>query len=517
MKNSEKKEKCNKKEEKLKKDSKELIKKDTKRAKGKLKSIFNVLKNKWLKNTTMTVVLIAIIIGAYIGINFVFEKLNLTDIDFTKSKMFTLSEASKTKIKDIDKEVNITLINLSEYQYLIDYANKYTQLNKNIKVEQIDDLVSRVDLKEKYNLQDTSQIIIIKTEENDTTLSMYDLTTYDYSTGEQIDRTEEAITNAIVNITLEDKPKIYFLTGHNKYPTDYFNVLLSKLEDEANEVKTWDILINGDIPEDTDCLIITTLKDDLTELERDEILKYIINGGNIMLLNDPNPTDTEMSNFNKILETYGISMPKGIVFEQEDSRMLYGSPVFVKPTIEHNPNSSNVNMEIDFCLLESGIIEFEESDKLKELGIEYTKIAQTSGKAFLRTNYSIQTLDKTDSDEDASHKTVAAIVTKTINDETKSKLVVYANSAFATNMEIPLNQMYYTYAIDLRNNQDMILNSISYLTERTDTIIIRKDNDSVKYTVTKAQNNIILIIIFSIPALIVITGIVVWQVRRRRK
>lgn len=517
MKNSEKKKNCNKKEEKLKKDSKEFIKKDTKKTKNEFKSIMNVLKNKWLKNTTMTVVLIAIIIGAYIGINFVFEKLNLTDIDFTKSKMYTLSEASKTKIKDIDKEVNITLINLGEYQYLIDYANKYTQVNKNIKVEQIDDLVSRIDLKEKYNLQDTSQIIIIKTEENDTTLGMYDLITYDYSTGEQIDRTEEAITNAIVNITLEDKPKIHFLTGHNKYPTDYFNVLLSKLEDEANEVKTWDILINGEIPEDTDCLIITTPKEDFTELERDAILTYINNGGNIMLLNDPNPTDTELNNFNKILEAYGISMPKGIVFEEEDTKMLYGSPVFVIPTIEHNPITSHINMEIDFCLLESGIIEFEESDKLKELGIEYTKIAQTSEKAFLRTNYSIEALNKTDSDLDAAYKTVAAIVTKTINDETKSKLVVYANSAFATNMQIPLNQMYYTYAIDLRNNQDMVLNSISYLTERTDTIIIRKDNDSVKYTVTKAQNNIILVVIFSIPALIVITGIVVWQIRRRRK
>lgn len=507
----------NNKEENVKKDSKELIKRDVKNSKNIFKKIWTIIKKKWLKNTTMTIVLIAMIIGAYIGINFAFEQLNLTDLDFTKSKLYTLSDASKTKVKDIKEEVNIILINFSEYEYLLDYANKYTQVNKNIKVEQVDNLDSRLDLKNEYGLDSTSQLIIIKTPDNETTLTINDLFTYDYSTYEQIDLTEEALTNAIVSVTIEEKPKVYFLTGHNRYSESYFSLLLSQLEGEANEVKSWDILINGNIPDDCDCLIITTLKEDIEDIEKDAILNYINNGGNIILLSDPNTSDTQMANFNAILDVYGISMPQGIVIEENKSHMLYELPEFIIPIMNGNSITNNINMKIDFCLIDSGIIKFAEDEKLKELGVEYEKIAYTSDKAFLRSDYSIASITKTDADTDAARETVAALVTKTINDEVKTKLVVYANSIFATNMQVPLNQMYYTYPINLRNNEDMVLNSIAYLTERTDTIIIRKDNDAVTYTVTAVQNRIILSVIFAVPAIIVIMGIVVWQIRRRRK
>lgn len=517
MKNKENKKKAVIKEENVKNDKNALIKKDTKKSKGKINKIRTIIKNKWIKNTTMTIALIVIIIAVYIGINFAFEKLNLTDLDFTKSKLYTLSDASKAKVKDIQQEVNIMLINFGDYQYLIDYANKYTQINKNIKVEQIDNLDTRLDIKNEYGLDSTSKLIIVKTDDNEITLSINDLYTYDYYTYEEIDLTEEALTNAIVSVTIEEKPKIYFLTGHNRYSEDYFALLLSELEKEANEVEACDILLNGAVPEDCDCLFITTLREDITEMEKDEILSYINKGGNIILLNDPSTTDEEMVNFKQILDVYGISMPSGIVIEQDKNKMINGSPEFIIPTMNSNSITNQINMQIDFCLIDSGIIKFGEDEVLKELGIEYEKIAYTSDEAFRRTDYSIGTLEKSDGDEDAVEETVAAIVTKTINEETKSKLVVYANSIFATNMQVPLNQMYYTYPINLRNNQDMVLNSIAYLTERTDTIVIRKDSDAVTYTVTEEQNRIILGVIFIVPAVIVIAGIVVWQIRRRRK
>ena len=82
---------------------------------------------------------------------------------------------------------------------------------------------------------------------------------------------------------------------------------------------------------------------------------------------------------------------------------------------------------------------------------------------------------------------------------------------------IPDNAGYVTYAIKLYNNADMILNAVSYLNEREDSITIRKNGDQVSYTVTEQQNNIIMAIIFIIPVLIIIAGIIVWQVRRRKK
>ena len=84
-------------------------------------------------------------------------------------------------------------------------------------------------------------------------------------------------------------------------------------------------------------------------------------------------------------------------------------------------------------------------------------------------------------------------------------------------MEVPVSNQYYMYASDLHNNKDVILNSISYLTERTDTITIRKTSEEERYTVTDQEDAIIKTIIFVLPVLIIGIGIVVWQVRRRKR
>ena len=124
---------------------------------------------------------------------------------------------------------------------------------------------------------------------------------------------------------------------------------------------------------------------------------------------------------------------------------------------------------------------------------------------------------KTNQDEDAPSSIIGALVTKTLGDGNKAELIVYSNAIFATNQQINLNNSYVMYANKLCNNDDAVINSISYLTQRKDTITIRKDYDSVSYTVTEQQHNIIMTVIFGIPLLVITIGIIVWQVRRRKK
>lgn len=96
-------------------------------------------------------------------------------------------------------------------------------------------------------------------------------------------------------------------------------------------------------------------------------------------------------------------------------------------------------------------------------------------------------------------------------------MIVFANTAFATNAQIPMGT-YYRYAIEFCNNKDVLLNAVSYLTEREDNITIRKSGETVTtYDVTTSQLRTILVVIIGIPIFIVILGIVIWQVRRRKK
>ena len=445
------------------------------------------------------------------------EKINIENLDFTEKKLYSLSDETKTKLKDLDQDVTIQLINAKDYSYLIDYAKKYTILNDRIKVEEISDLSSRVDLKTKYNINDTDMLIVIKEGEKEKTLTSSDLSTYDYSTYKQIDLTEEAITNAIVELSMDKKPVIYILSSKSYYQSEQALLTITqKLKDESNDVKYLDILTSGSVPEDCNCLVITTLKEDLNELERDKILEYIKNGGKIMMLTSQNVLNVETPNLNTILGEYGISLGFGAVFEQDTSKMLQNAPEFVIADVSAS-FMNNINMAMKMCFIDAGKIQFEDEDKLNELGVTYETLASTGSTSFIRTNFNIQSYSKTEQDSEEGSFIVGADVTKKISDDISSELVIYSSEVSAVNLQIPVSDQYYMYAVDLYNNKDIILNSISHLTERTNTITIRKDDDSETYTVTAQQNLVIKLIIFSVPVIIIVIGIVVWIIRKRKK
>ena len=117
-----------------------------------MKKFLEIIKSKWLIRGTTTLLLILIIIALYIGINIISNELNIADLDFTEKKLYSLSDETKSKLKNLEQDVIIQLINTSDYTYLTDYAKKYETISDKIKVEEITDLSSRVDLKTEYNL-----------------------------------------------------------------------------------------------------------------------------------------------------------------------------------------------------------------------------------------------------------------------------------------------------------------------------------------------------------------------------
>ena len=508
----------------MKKDDKkakkeEKSKSENKEKKGRVKKAFQkigtTLKKKWLINGTKTIILIVIIIAIYIGINILLENVVLPEFDFTQNKVYSLSQETKDKVGDIDKDINITLINYSNYTSVISFMERYVELNNHIKIEKVDNLSARTDLMQKYSLDATDSLIIVSSGDNEKTVTEDQLYTYDYSTYEQIDTTEEAMTNAILDVTTEDKPKIYFMSNHVMYNTQYYYTIMQSIQDDANEVDTVDILANNGVPEDCDCLIITTLKEDLTVQEKDKIIEYIKKGGELLLMCGPNITNATLTNFQLVLDEYGVTIENGVVFEGSNSNMLSGYPDFIIEEVNSTSLTNNLNMTLNLCLPDAGKITFNE-DKLEELGVEYETLATTTEDAFVRTNLNQTSVLRTSEDSETGECTVAAIATKTLEDGNTSKLVIYSNELFAMDMQVQING-YAMYTIDLYNNKDLILNSIGYLNEREDTITIRKNYEDVSYTVTEEQNSIIMLIIFTVPVVIIIAGIVVWQVRRRKR
>lgn len=480
------------------------------------KKIIEIIKKKWLQSIVLTLLLFAIIISAFIALSYVINKANITDLDFTEDKIYSISQATKDKLENLDQEITISVYNMSEY--VNDFAYKYAALNSNVKIEMVESLTSKGEWKTTYGVTDTSSFIIVESKSKSKILEESDLYTYDYTTYEEIDVTEEAMTNAILDVITNVKPKICILTGHNLYSDGYFQYLETSLTSEINEVEYLNLLTAGNVPEDCKLLVITALKEDIDEKEKDEILKYIKNGGEIMLLLDPNLDKIKTPNFQKILDQYGIKNSEGFIIEGDSSKMVSGAPSYIiAPINTESELVKNINMELNVCMMTAGKITFVSEEELEKKNVTVETLATTSDKAFLRTDLTSSSESKISSDEDAKEVTLAAMATKKIDDEKTSKLIVFANTAFATNAQIPMGT-YYRYAIEFCNNEDVLLNAVSYLTEREDNITIRKTTETVTtYDVTENQLRVVLGIIIGIPIFIIILGIVIWQIRRRKK
>lgn len=485
-------------------------------------------KGKWLRSALFTVVLIAIIIAVYDGIIIGLNKANITDIDLTSEKLYSLSQESKDKIKSISQDTKIILYGMSKYPEVETYANLYAKQNEHITYEILEDVNTRSDLKLVYGLgSSTDKLIIIECGEKQKALTTNDLYSYDYSTYENVDITEQSLTNAILAVNLEKTPKIYIATDHEYYK-DQYTIATEYLTNEANDVSNLNIITNGGIPADCDTLIIPTLSEDFSEFEKNEILAYINNGGKLMILADPNFGKISLPNFDEVLSVYGVSMSQGEIFETNSSNMISGYADMIIPDVNTESEITRyISTDGAVVFMGAGKISSVSSEELENLNVTKTDLVTAKSSAFLRNTYNTETVDKLDTDEDAGGAVLGTLLTKKITKEdgteVNSELILYSSSIFASDLAVTLygtnsNSSSQVLGIMFYNNKDLLVNSVSYLTQRTDNITIRKDQGTVyTFTATQTEKNVIVGIIVALPIIIILTGIIVWQVRRRKK
>jgi len=485
-----------------------------------VKKIIEIIKKKWLRDTIYTTLLISVLVLGFIALNMWVSTLEVTNLDFTEEKLYTLSDESKELVKNIDKDITIYFVNFADTSLPVTIAKQYKEANEKISTETV--IASeRKDIAALYGIEDDyTVVIIIKSGEKEKILVESDLYSYDESTWETIDISEQKMTNAILDVTSDEKPTIYFLTGHEEYTTSSQMMTMGAyIQNEVMEISDLNLL-STDIPEDCQTIVIATPSTDFYDSEVEKLTAYINRGGNIIWMQDPTITDLELPNVQKILDLYGLKFHKGVIFEQDSNRMIMENPQMILPTISYSTITEDLSSSGYVVFASPGKMGIAESEKLEELNVTVEEILTTSESAFYRTNFELESASAQESDE-VGIFTLGAILKKDVTKEEaeetiESKLIAFSSNIFATDATVAAGNQYITLAT-MYNNKDLVLNSIAYTEEKEDQIRIRKNYESVTYTPTQTQNNIVLAIIFGTPLLIVIAGIVLWQVRRRRK
>ena len=509
---------------KEKKEKMEKIKSKEKKEKKEKKpnKFIQTIKKKWLVDGSKTFLLVVIIIAIFIGINMGMQELELTPLDFSQDQLYTLTEESKERVKDIDKDVHIYFIGYTDEDTNLSLAKQYKNANEKIVAEAID-INNRPDLANKYGIESGTQGIIVECGEKSKVLTASDLVTYDTTTYETISIAEEKLTSSILSVVADKVPKVYFLDGYSELTlTNSMNLLNMYMQNEVMEVENLDILTTGKVPDDCDTLVITTPNKDFDDVATNAITDYINSGRNILWLNAAVTQDQNYPNVNKILAMYGVNpFEAGIIRETDSSKMITESPDLIKPDLNAATVTKDLYTTTGVIFINATKININE-DALEELKVTKTELANASEGAYFRTDFNVQSNSAQEGEEKGPF-VVGAELEKTIQEENEetgekaitSKLVIYGENFFISDFQLSQNSQY--AAVQLAYNKDLVLNSIAYLTDREEDITARKNTGTVTYTATQEQDTIIRIIIFAVPCVIILLGIIVWQVRRRKK
>lgn len=488
-----------------------------------MRKFIKLIKEKWLKETSLTLLLVVLILAVFLAINTIFKNANINPLDFTSEKIYSLSNESKDEISKIEQNVTLYFFGYTESETTVVLGKQYALVNNKINVQLIT-TSERPDLASKYNIKSTDKLVAVASSQRYKVIESSDMYTYDSSTEKTIDVTEQKLTNAILDVTVVNKPQVYFLTGHGEYgisSQEEMYTLAQYITNDVNDVNTLDLL-STEVPEKCDLLVIANPVKDFTDVETEKILNYINNGGNIVWLQDPyiniqNYDTTNFVNTNKILAQYGISFSKGIVCESNTDSMVSGYPDLIIPSLSYNTIVKDIFTDGKLVIPDAGKISNASDEELEELNVTAEPFVKTTEDAYYKESFdSIKGMEKAESDEEGTF-IIGEKLTKKIDDLKSSSLVAFSNAFFVTNYQIQIGQTYST-PINLRNNKDILLNSVADLTNREDSIRIRKDTGLINFnTATAKQDLVVRAIIFIVPIVLIIVGIVITIIRKRRK
>lgn len=510
----------------MKEKSSDTSKQEKKPTKSFKETIALMIRKKWLSNTAQTILLVAVLLAIFISINMYVQSLNLEPIDVTKNKIYTLSDSSKDVIKNINKDVTIYLYGIEDDSTLANFVKQYARVNDHIKWEILTEESNLAKVQE-YDLSSGYEIIVIESEGSSKIIdTSYELYSYDYTTGQEVDLTEQTLTNSILAIATDQKPKVYFSTGHEEYSTEKeLGVLATYLKNEAYEIADVNLLTEGKVPEDCDLLVIMAPVKDFTEQEVQSVLAYINNGGDIILSSDVGNISETYPNLQRIYDQYGTTLNhSGYVYETDTKYALSNYPNIFMPQVS---SSNDITSEIysdgttTLWLAFAGRLTFVSDEEMSNLKVTKEDLLTSTENSLFVTDITSSAAEAANSAEKGS-SVISSILTKTIKaaegdeEAIESKAVIIANATFITDYKV--EQLSQTYPISyLANNKDFMLNSVASLTKKENTLKIRKDMSTSTYTATQQQHRVVLTIIFAIPVLIILAGIVVWNLRRRKR
>lgn len=440
--------------------------------------------------------------------------------DLTKNKIYSLSDESKKVLKKLNKELQIYVLfdeTDAIYDELNELLKRYENLSKNIKIKYINPKRNILEAKKLVEELEITQnnSIVVKSEERKKFIYGSELAEYDY-TGMQWGQPpqlkafkgEEVITAAILNVSETKQVKIGFIKGHNEYSIEDYdeNGLYEAKENLIKRnynVEEISLLNLTEIPSDYSLLISVSPKYPPLPNELEIIDKFIEKGGSFFLCLDPNFDQINKkitpSGFEEFLKKYGIEIKQVLAFDPKKAIPFVGAGYLYLDSFRFHKITDKMNKTpVLFPLsIALGTLEPEQKDYKTHILIE------TSDEAWGETDIGFLIKEgKISNDE----KDIKGPLQISVISEGRGKVLVVGDGDFCTNGQI----------INLGNSA-FFQNAVYYLSQKEELISIPpKPVERVAITLNRKQmRTIFIVIIIILPLISIISGILIYRLRRK--
>ena len=456
------------------------------------------------------IAIIAILIGANIGVSFIPKK--YVEFDITKQRYYSLTDESKNLLNTLDKDITIHVLGEEEQtdKALNIYLKNYQSYSNHIKVKYhsttkeaafykayTDDAPSMgsaiVECGDRNYIVDSDNYFVKE-------YSM-DYQTYQYVANETGIDIEGQITAAISYVISDEVNKVYVVEGHGE--VEISQNTSDRLKKAGFTMESISLLALDAIPEDCRVLVVNGPNSDLSKEDCDKIRAYLDQGGNGVFMAAADVLDTP--NYDKFLSGFGAEIIEGTIWENDPMYNYNGMGYYlVTSPIAHEITNSVYSAKKKNLLVECRGFEIGEEDDVNLSVDPLYQTSESSVAMILDEDYNV----KTDAELKEGPFCVGFYSNRTL-DEGSSQVTVIGSPVF----------LYETLDDATSNaNTEVFVNALSYSCDMTlDTAVPAKMYESNRILVS--QGLVLLygaLLVILLPLAEIVAGIVIMIVRRRK-
>ncbi len=473
----------------------------------------------------MTVVVIAIVIVFNLVVGQIPEAYR--NLDVSSTKIYEISDTTAELLDGLEEDVTMTVLAVRDEtdERITTFLSKYGSLSGHLSIEWIDPVLHPSALTE-YDTTENTIVVSCEATGKTTTVSFDDILVSDlysyyyYGTAAYTEFDGDGqLTSAVNYVTSDVQKTIYQAAGHGEAT---LSATVTDLMDKNNyTLSELNLLMATSVPEDCDLLLINAPQTDLSDSEKEMLTGYLAEGGKVMVLLG-NTGAGDLPNLESVLEEYGMQVTDGYIADPQ--RCYQGNAYYIFPELSL-PGDMAAGISSEMVLLTNthgltltdparDTIATTSFMSSSDGAYSVTETSQEPGSYVLgavaeetiSTSSDEAQSSSPESDESSADDSGSGDASEDTEELTGRLTVISAGSLIDSQITDSFAQL---------ENTTVFMNAVTANFDGVTNLSIEAKSLETQYNTVQHTGMFSFLVVFGIPAVILIAGFAVWFRRRR--